>query len=110
MLSRPECAEILQTLRQTYAYVILDCTPVLAVSDPSILAPLADGMLFVSVVDKESRPKTARAKKILEGVGAKITGIVVNRSDQMTQRYGYQAYSYESTHAADKYFDATSAK
>lgn len=110
MLSRPECAELLQTLRQKYAYVILDCPPVLAVSDPSILAPLADGMLFVSVVDKESRPKTARAKKILEGVGAKITGIVVNRSDQMTQRYGYQAYGYESTHAADKYFDAASAK
>ena len=110
MLGRPECAELLESLRKKYAYVILDCPPVLAVSDPSILAPLADGLLFVSVVDKESRPRTARAKKILQGVGATIIGIVVNRSDESTQRYGYQAYGYESTGAADRYFDATAAK
>ncbi|MGN6133980.1 MAG: CpsD/CapB family tyrosine-protein kinase, partial [Aureliella sp.] len=104
MLSRPECKALLDDQKSKYSYVILDCPPVLAVSDPSILAPLADGVLFVAVVDKESRPKTMRAKKILQGVGAKIIGIVVNRSDETTQRYGYEAYGYESTADADSYF------
>ncbi|MCC6510800.1 MAG: polysaccharide biosynthesis tyrosine autokinase [Pirellulaceae bacterium] len=106
LLSRPECKELLESLRQKYAYIILDCPPVLAVSDPSILAPMADGVLFVSVVDSESRPKTLRAKRILEGVNAKIIGIVVNRSDESSQRYGYQAYGYESTGATDSYYAA----
>ena len=106
LLSRPECKELLESLRSRYAYIILDCPPVLAVSDPSILAPLADGVLFVSVVDNESRPKTIRSKRILEGVGAKIIGIVVNRSDESSQRYGYQAYGYESTGPADNYYAA----
>ena len=106
LLSRPECKELLESLRSRYAYIILDCPPVLAVSDPSIVAPLADGVLFVSVVDNESRPKTIRSKRILEGVGAKIIGIVVNRSDESSQRYGYQAYGYESTGPADNYYAA----
>lgn len=106
LLSHPECKELLESLRSRYAYIILDCPPVLAVSDPSILAPLADGVLFVSVVDNESRPKTMRSKRILEGVGAKIIGIVVNRSDESSQRYGYQAYGYESTGPSDNYYAA----
>lgn len=104
LLSRPDCKELLESLRSRFAYIILDCPPVLAVSDPSILAPLTDGVLFVSVVDNESRPKTMRSKRILEGVGAKIIGIVVNRSDESSQRYGYQAYGYESTGPADNYY------
>ncbi len=110
LLSRPECKELLESLRSRYAYIILDCPPVLAVSDPSIVAPLADGVLFVSVVDNESRPKTMRSKRILEGVGAKIIGIVVNRSDESSQRYGYQAYGYESTGPADNYYAARPAR
>ncbi len=106
LLSRPECKELLESLRSRYAYIILDCPPVLAVSDPSIVAPLADGVLFVSVVDNESKPKTLRSKRILEGVGANIIGIVVNRSDESSQRYGYQAYGYESTGPADNYYAA----
>ncbi len=106
LLSRPELKEVLESLRHRFSYIILDCPPVLAVSDPSILAPLADGALFVTVVDGESRPKTIRSKKILDGVGAKILGIVVNRSDETGQRYGYQAYGYESCEMQDAYYTA----
>ncbi len=106
LLSRPELKEVLETLRHRFSYIILDCPPVLAVSDPSILAPLADGALFVTVVDGESKPKTIRSKKILDGVGGKILGIVVNRSDETGQRYGYQAYGYESNEMQDAYYTA----
>ncbi len=110
LLSSPECKELLEKLRSRFAFIILDCPPVLAVSDPTILAPLADGVLFVSVVDGESRPKTMRSKRILEGVGANIIGIVVNRSDESTQRYGYQAYGYESSGPTDSYYTARPAR
>ncbi|MFO1064475.1 MAG: polysaccharide biosynthesis tyrosine autokinase [Pirellulales bacterium] len=106
LLSSPQLKNLLDALKEKYTYVILDCPPVLPVSDPSIIAPIADGVLLVAVADAESRPKTSRTRKILDGVGAKILGVVINRSDDFQRKYEYRAYGYESNGSQDRYFDS----
>ncbi len=95
LLSSPMFKQFLDSVREKYAYVILDCPPVLPVTDPSIIAPLTDGLIVVSVINSQSRPQTERTKKILEGVGAKLLGVVVNLADDSASKYGYDSYGYE---------------
>ncbi len=95
LLSSPMFKQFLDSVREKFTYVILDCPPVLPVTDPSIIAPLTDGLLVVSVINSQSRPQTERTKKILEGVGAKLLGVVVNLADDSASKYGYDSYGYE---------------
>lgn len=95
ILSSPMFKQFLEGVREKFSYVILDCPPVLPVTDPSIIAPLTDGLVVVSVIDSQSRPQTERTKKILEGVGAKLLGVVVNLADDSASKYGYDSYGYE---------------
>jgi polysaccharide biosynthesis transport protein len=95
LLSSPMFKQFLESVREKFSYVILDCPPVLPVTDPSIIAPLTDGLLVVSVINSQSRPQTERTKKILDGVGAKMLGVVVNLADDSASKYGYDSYGYE---------------
>ena len=95
LLASPMFKQFLESVREKFSYVILDCPPVLPVTDPSIIAPLTDGLLVVSVINSQSRPQTERTKKILEGVGAKLLGVVVNLADDSASKYGYDSYGYE---------------
>ncbi len=104
LLGSPQFKALLAELKNKFSYVVLDCPPVLPVSDPTIIAPLTDGLLFVSVVDNESKPQIERAEKILRGVGGNILGCIVNRADDAGTAYGYKAYGYESAAATDNYF------
>ncbi|MCA9156761.1 MAG: polysaccharide biosynthesis tyrosine autokinase [Planctomycetales bacterium] len=106
LLGSPQFRAVLAELKGKFSYVVLDCPPVLPVSDPTIIAPLADGLLFVSVIEHESKPQIERAEKILRGVGGNILGCIVNRADDAGAAYGYKAYGYESSTASDNYFPA----
>jgi len=102
-LTRREFADLINSLKQTYDYVILDCPPLLPVSDPSIIASLVDSVIFVAKINKSYRPQVKRCLRILEGVGKKFDGIVVNRADEAMGSYGYQAYGYEAAGSKSYY-------
>ncbi|MEZ6151877.1 MAG: polysaccharide biosynthesis tyrosine autokinase [Pirellulaceae bacterium] len=106
LLSSPEFRALLAELKLKYAYVVLDCPPVLPVSDPSIIAPLTDGLLFISVVKDDLKPQIERSKEILRGAGGRILGCIVNRADDAGPAYGYYAYGYENAATSDNYFPA----
>jgi len=74
--------------------VIIDTPPVLAASDPIVLAPRADASLVVASADKTSLKALNLTRDMLEGVGVAITGVIFNRFDasklgDSTYRYGY---------------------
>lgn len=96
LLSGEAFGNFLESVREKFDYVLLDSPPLLPVADPSIIAPLTDGVVIVSTIGHESKPESQRASRILTGVGAKSIGIVVNRADEASARYGYSSYGYES--------------
>jgi polysaccharide biosynthesis transport protein len=102
-LSRREFADLINGLKQKYDYVILDCPPLLPVSDPSIIASLVDSVIFIAKINNSYRPQSKRCLKILEGVGKKIDGIIVNRADEAMGSYGYQTYGYEAAGSKSYY-------
>jgi len=91
-------AELLDSLREQYDYVVVDTPPILPVTDACVVAPRADGVLMVIRISKHGRPCAERAKDVLENLGVRITGVVVNaagnKGDDFGYGYGYGSYGY----------------
>jgi capsular exopolysaccharide synthesis family protein len=122
LLTSPKFEELLAVLKEQYDFVLVDTPPLLAVTDPSVVAARVDGVLLALRIRKNGRPNAERARKILQDVNANVVGVVVNGLDGKTGSYGYYSnyrkgygygysYSYkygygqESDQAIDKYFD-----
>ena len=76
-LSSKAMRELLEELRLEYDYVIVDCPPILPVTDASILASRVDGCILVHKVGRVSRVTLKRAKDILEQVHGRVLGVVL---------------------------------
>ncbi|MEM1228652.1 MAG: polysaccharide biosynthesis tyrosine autokinase [Planctomycetota bacterium] len=93
-LTLPEMGELLEVLREKYDYVVLDTPPLLLVTDPSIVASMADGVVLAVKIRRKSKPNSREATKILRSVGARVLGVVVNNSDEAGKSDGYKGYGY----------------
>ena len=77
LLGSRRAEEFVRWLREAADFAIIDTPPVLAVADASILAPLADGVVFVLNADQCSRSALIQARDQLENAGAGIIGAVL---------------------------------
>lgn len=78
-------------LRDEYDYVILDCAPVLQVSDYIHIAQISDGVLFLVAYGSTTRNQVADAVKELKKNGANLLGTVFSMYDRKKDR-GYDYY------------------
>jgi capsular exopolysaccharide synthesis family protein len=93
LLASPEMPALLSQLTSQFSCIIIDSPPVLAVTDGTILATMADGVLLVAATGSTSRSGLIRTRKLLASAGAKILGLVVNKVDPRFQ--SYRTYGYE---------------
>ncbi|GAA4455996.1 polysaccharide biosynthesis tyrosine autokinase [Novipirellula rosea] len=93
-LTLPEMGELIDLLREEYDYVILDTPPLLVVTDPSITAGMADGVVMALRVRRKSKPNAKESVNILRSVGANLFGMVINNSDEAGSSDGYKGYGY----------------
>ena len=94
LLAASGLSKLMIQLREEYDYVLIDTPPVLAVSDPCIIAPLADGLLLVVRMKKTKRASLLRSRETLEAHGVPVYGIVAN--DFRPQPGGEGGYEYET--------------
>ena len=79
-------------LMQYFDWVIIDTPPVMAVTDASLAANLAHGVLFVVGSEMTSRRIAQRAVEQLEMGQARFLGAVLNRVDLEHNAYYYSRY------------------
>lgn len=84
---------LVERLKGSYDWVVLDTPPVGAVADPLILAPVADGVLFVAAAEIVSRGAAREAVHRLASTGVRVLGAVLNRARRDQQSY-YHYYGY----------------
>ena len=96
LLTSPRFQEVLAVLRERYDLVMIDTPPLLAVSDPAVVAPRVEGVLIVLRYSKDGRPSAQRAKQILDTLGVNVLGVVVNAVDYQSAegKYGYVRLRY----------------
>ena len=74
---------------------MLDSPPVLAVTDPCLLARAASGVLFVVACGQTSRDEASAAVERLEAVGANFVGAVLNRVVLGRRGQSYLSYYHD---------------
>lgn len=126
LLTSPHFAELIESLRDQYEFILIDTPPVLAVTDPGIVSARVDGVIMALRIRKNGRPNALRARKVLQELDANMLGIIVNGIDHRTGSYGYYssyrrgygynyAYKYgygqdQTEKALGKYFEEPPAE
>ncbi|APE16667.1 polysaccharide biosynthesis tyrosine autokinase [Mycolicibacterium pallens] len=82
--------KVLDELRAQFDFVVVDSSPLLAVTDGAVLAATADGALIVARFGKTKRDHLAHAVENLNSVGASVLGAVMT----MMPARGGSSYSY----------------
>ncbi|WP_081809419.1 polysaccharide biosynthesis tyrosine autokinase [Mycobacterium sp. URHB0044] len=90
--------KILSELRGSFDFVIVDTSPLLAVTDAAVLAAESDGVLMIARFGETKRDQLAHAVANLENVGARILGAIFT---MMSARQN-EAYYYSYYGEADK--------
>jgi len=89
-------SEIFKKIRFYYDIVIVDCAPIVPVSDPMLIASEVDGVILVLLAGKTPRNVALRAKNILLDANANLLGVVVNNlSEVLPYYYDYKYYGYQ---------------
>jgi non-specific protein-tyrosine kinase len=89
MLGSRRMAAILDQLLPSADVIVIDSPPLLPVTDAAVLASKCDGVVLVTAANETPRGALKRAKAILDGTGARVLGLVVNKSLSAGADYYY---------------------
>lgn len=92
LLGSGQMQELVTGLESWANYVVIDTPPLLAVADATAVAPLSDGVIVVVRMGVTRRDALRRAHSQLEGVGARILGVVVWGVSKPDASGGYGYY------------------
>jgi capsular exopolysaccharide synthesis family protein len=102
LLGSDRVRELIEEACAQYDRVIIDSPPVTAVSDPLMLLPYVQGVVYVIGFGKVSREIVSRSMQKLRDCGATLVGVVMNNIDQELHGYYYYPYRYSYYHKKGK--------
>lgn len=91
LLTSPRLQQAIRDLMDEFDYVFVDAPPLLAVSDPCILARQTDGLLIVTRINKNTRAAVIRVRQLIQDQGIRVLGVVANGAIYSKGR-GYSDY------------------
>jgi len=92
--------EFLSELKFYYDLILIDCAPILPVSDPMMLAQVVDGVLIVIKAGDTQRELVGRATEIIQTGSSRILGVVMNNMKRALPYYyhsSHYSYQYETS-------------
>jgi capsular exopolysaccharide synthesis family protein len=92
LLGTKRFSDFIASLCPQFDWVIIDTPPVMAVTDPAVVAHLTNGVLFVVGAAMTNRDAARHAVEQLERGHARFVGVVLNRVDLKHQSYYYSPY------------------
>ncbi len=97
ILNSARMKEFIAEAKSRYDFVFFDSPPIMGVSDASILASEVDMAFLVVQYRKYPQQMTIRAKQMVEKVGGRLLGVVLNNINisQDSYYYYYSGYYYD---------------
>ena len=87
-------------LQTHFTHVVVDSPPIASFTDGVLIASMVDGVILVVHAGKSSRQVVRRSRQLLQEIGAKIFGVVLNNVNLNTKDnyYYYQSYYHRSNY------------
>ena len=95
MLGSKRMGYLIEALQHEAEVVVFDSPPLLAVTDGAVLGARLDGILIVINAGRTRRVHLKRSKEILDTVGARAIGVVINRLAAPVDEYYHNYYDDE---------------
>ncbi len=109
-LASAEMAKLVETAKENFDYVIIDCPPAGVVADAAIVANYTDTMIFVTAEERVSLRQIEYALSDIMTTKADILGCIYNRAGSGTLRLdsstggGYFAGRYGGYYGSSYYY------
>ena len=95
--------QLLDEMKFYYDLILVDCAPLLPVSDPMLLAPSVDGVLLVIKAGGTQKEVVQRAVEILDPKRNNVLGVALNNMNHsLPYYYDYDYYQYDYHQRNDK--------
>lgn len=108
LLGSMAAKKVLAELRAHFDYVVIDSSPLLAVTDAAILAAGSDGVLVVARYGETKREQLTHAVDSLRSVGAPLLGAVFTITPARgSATYSYSYYGYSDLGTTGRPMDNT---
>jgi polysaccharide biosynthesis transport protein len=106
LIGSDQMVKLIATVTPLFTHVIIDSPPIAAFTDGVLIGSMVEGVLLVVHSGRSSRKIVARARKLLQDVGARIIGVVLNKVEaagSSSYYYGgyYQHYGYSEEGSGD---------
>jgi capsular exopolysaccharide synthesis family protein len=106
ILGSQKMKDFLELAKKQYDVLLIDSSPVLSVTDASIVSTYVDGTLFVVSARRTRLEELQQATETVEAVGGKILGVIVNNFDVhlaygISSRRARGGYSYANQYVSD---------
>ncbi len=102
LLNSKKMQQLLRHFEGTYAHIIIDSPPILAVTDSAILATHTDGMVLVLRSGETEQRAAERAVDQVRRVGVRVFGAVLNEVSSSTVEESYYMQYYYSYHPKER--------
>nr|WP_236778816.1 polysaccharide biosynthesis tyrosine autokinase [Agromyces seonyuensis] len=102
LLAGPDLSTVFAALREAADIVIVDSPPAMAITDASLFAGHADGVLVIASVRRTDRAHLTRTVDTLQANGAPLLGVVVNRAKRRVPKSYSPYYVQRSQTAGDR--------
>lgn len=99
---------LMTVLKSKFTHIIFDSPPIASFTDSVLISSLVDGVLLVVHGDHASRNIVRRSRQILQDVGAKIFGVVLNKVKLRRDDYYYYKYYRNHYYKTEEDAEATS--
>ena len=97
LIGSEQMATLLKMLQNRFTHIVIDSPPIASFTDGVLIASMVDGVILVIHAGKSSRQVVRRSRQLLNEIGAKIFGVVLNKVDlNADNNYYYQQYYHRS--------------
>jgi capsular exopolysaccharide synthesis family protein len=95
LIGSEQMRRLITILKTSFDHIIIDSPPIASFTDGVLIASMVDGVLLVVHGGNTSRSVVRRSRQLLNDVGAKIFGVILNNVDLQRQNYYYYNHYYQ---------------
>ena len=103
LLGSEQMSNLIKKLQTHFTHIVVDSPPIASFTDGVLIASMVDGVILVVHSGKSSRQVVRRSKQLLQDIGVKIFGVVLNNVNLNSQdnSYYYQSYYHRDNYRQD---------